>query len=120
LAEDQDGVIWAGVGGQPTADSCSLFRIDRGKAECYKRPEIAGLGFSRLYVDREGRLWADSKIGIWRILPGPPMLIQKESLPVDAFCEDSDGSLFYTLNGPIWKLSAEGRSMEPGSLALRC
>jgi ligand-binding sensor domain-containing protein len=109
LAEDQDGVIWAGVGGRPTSYSCSLFRIDRGKAECYKRPEIAGLDFSRLYVDREGRLWADSKIGIWRILPGPPMLIQKESLPVDAFCEDSDGSLLYTLNGPIWKLSAEGK-----------
>jgi ligand-binding sensor domain-containing protein/two-component sensor histidine kinase len=109
LAEDQDGVIWAGVGGRPTSDSCSLFRIGRGKSECYKRPEIAGLDFSRLYVDREGRLWADSKIGIWRILPGPPMLIHKESLPVDAFCEDSDGSLLYTLNGPIWKLSAEGR-----------
>jgi ligand-binding sensor domain-containing protein/signal transduction histidine kinase len=109
LAEDQDGVIWAGVGGRPTSNSCSLFRIDRGKAECYKRPEIAGLDFSRLYVDREGRLWADSKIGIWRILPGRPFLIRKESLPVDAFCEDSDGSLLYTSNGPIWKLSAEGR-----------
>jgi signal transduction histidine kinase/ligand-binding sensor domain-containing protein len=109
LVEDQDGVIWAGVGGRPTSDSCSLFRIDRGKAECYKRPEIAGLDFSRLYVDRQGRLWADSKIGIWRILPGPPRLIQKESLPVDAFCEDSDGSLLYTSNGPIWKLSAEGK-----------
>ena len=109
LAEDQDGVIWAGVGGRPTSDSCSLFRIDRGKAECYKRPEIAGLDFSRLYVDRKGRLWADSKIGIWRILPGRPFLIRKESLPVDAFCEDSDGSLLYTLNGPIWKLSAVGR-----------
>src|SRR6202020_906692 len=109
LAEDKDGVIWAGVGGRSTSNSCSLFRIDRGKAECYRRPEIAGWDFSRLYVDRQGRLWADSKIGIWRILPGPPRLIQKESLPVDAFCEDSDGSLLYTSNGPIWKLSAEGK-----------
>jgi len=109
LAEDKDGVIWAGVGGRPTSNSCSLFRIDRGKAECYKRPEIAGLDFSRLYVDRKGRLWADSKIGIWRILPGQPMLIQKESLPVDAFTEDSDGSLLYTLDGPIWKLTGDRR-----------
>jgi signal transduction histidine kinase/ligand-binding sensor domain-containing protein len=109
LAEDHDGVIWAGVWGRPTSGSCSLFRIDRGKAECYKRPEIADSDFSRLYVDGEGRLWADSKIGIWRILPGPPMLIQKASLPVDVFCEDSDGSLLYTLNARIWKLSAEGK-----------
>jgi ligand-binding sensor domain-containing protein/signal transduction histidine kinase len=109
LAEDKDGVIWAGVGGRSTPNSCSLFRIDRGKAECYRRPEIAGLDLSRVYVDREGRLWADSKIGIWRILPGQPMLIQKESLPVDAFCEDSDGSLLYTLDGPIWKLTGDRR-----------
>src|ERR1700733_15251020 len=109
LAEDKDGVIWAGVGGRPTSNSCSLFRIDRGKAECYKRPEIAGLDLSRRNVSRGGGLWADSKIGIWRILPGPPMLIQKESLPVDAFTEDSDGSLLYTLDGPIWKLSGDRR-----------
>jgi ligand-binding sensor domain-containing protein/two-component sensor histidine kinase len=109
LAEDKDGVIWAGVGGRPTPDSCSLFRIVHGKVECYKHPEFAGVDFSTLYVDREGRLWADSKIGIWRILPGPPKLIQKTTLPIDAFCEDSEGSLLYTLNGPIWKLSAKGK-----------
>jgi signal transduction histidine kinase/ligand-binding sensor domain-containing protein len=110
LAESKDGAIWAGVGGRSTADSCSLFRIDHGKAECYKRPEFAGLNFPRLYVDSAGRLWAASKIGIWQILPGPPKLIEKTDSPVDAFSEDSEGSLLYTSDGPIWKLSPEGRS----------
>ena len=109
LAEGKDGVIWAGVGGRPRPDSCSLFRIDHGKAECYKRPELAGLDLSILYVDSTGRLWAASKIGIWKILPGPPKLIQKGTL-IDAFSEDSEASLLYTSNGPIWKLSADGKS----------
>jgi signal transduction histidine kinase/ligand-binding sensor domain-containing protein len=111
LAEGKDGVIWAGVGGRSRAGSCSLYRIDHRKAECYERPEFANLNFSSLYVDREGRLWADTEIGIWRILPGPPTLVQKMTTPVVAFSEDSQGSLLYTRGGSIWKLSAEGKSV---------
>ena len=109
LAEDKDGVVWAAVGGRSGPDSCSLFRILHETAECYKRPELAGLDLTTLYTDEAGRLWASSKIGILRIRPGPPKLIQNTP-SVDAFCEDSDGSLLYTSSGPVWKLSNESRS----------
>ena len=109
LAEDKDGVVWAAVGDRSGPDSCSLFRILHETAECYKRPELAGLDLTTLYADEAGRLWASSKIGIWKILPGPPRLIQNTP-SVDAFCEDSDGSLLYTSSGPVWKLSNESRS----------
>lgn len=107
LAEDNDGVIWAGA---ETPGSLSLFRIDRGKASAYKLPEFAGLGFTPLLVDRAGRLWADTERGIWRILPGPPKLIQEKTLRSSAFGEDSAGALLYAQEGRIRRLSAEGAS----------
>jgi signal transduction histidine kinase/ligand-binding sensor domain-containing protein len=110
LAEGNDGTVWVGVGNRSTPDSCSLFRIVQGKAECYKRPEFAGLNFVLLYVDSKGSLWGDAEVGIWRILPGPPKLMQKTTSRIGAFGEDSEGTLLYTSNGPIWKLSADGRS----------
>jgi signal transduction histidine kinase/ligand-binding sensor domain-containing protein len=110
LAEDKDGVIWAGAENSPTPDSFSLFRIDRGKVSSYKLPEFLGLGFTPLFVDRNGRLWADTEKGIWRILPGPPKLVQKKTLRSPAFSEDSTGALLYEQAGRIRKLSAEGTS----------
>jgi len=109
LAEDKDGVVWAAVGGRSGPHSCSLFRILHETAECYKRAGLADLDLTALYADEAGSLWASSKIGIWQILPGSPRLIQNTP-SVDAFCEDSDGSLLYTSFGPIWKLSDESRS----------
>jgi signal transduction histidine kinase/ligand-binding sensor domain-containing protein len=110
LAEGNDGVVWVGVGNRSKPDSCSLFRIEHGKAECYRRPEFEGLNFVLLYVDSTGSLWADAEVGIWRIFPGPPKLMQKTTSRIGAFGEDSQGTLLYTSNGPVWKLSAEGRS----------
>jgi ligand-binding sensor domain-containing protein len=110
LTEDKDGVIWAGVGGRPTPDACSLFRIDHENVECYRRPEFAGLNLSRIYSDSNGTLWADTEIGIWRILPGTPELVEKTTSRVGTFGEDSQGALLYTSNGPIWSLTANGRS----------
>lgn len=109
LAQDKDGAIWAGSSNAAPGDVVSLFRIDHGKAESYKHPELAGLGYSPLYADNEGRLWAGTSVGIWRILPGPPRLVLKTKLPVGPFCEDSDGALLYAQAGTIWKLSAGGK-----------
>ncbi len=72
MAEDKDGVIWAGAEVCPTPNCFSLFRIDHGKVSPLTLPEFAGVGFTPLFVDCEGRLWAGSEKGIWRILPGPP------------------------------------------------
>jgi len=109
LAEDRDGTIWAGVGGRPAPNACSLFRIDHGKVECYRRPELAGLNLARLYADSKGTLWADADSGIWRILPGAPQLIEKTTIRVTAFAEDSHRTLLYASGGPIWSLTANGR-----------
>ncbi len=104
------GVIWAGASNTPKSDTFSLFRIDHGKVESYKYPEFAGLGYSALYADRGGRLWAGTRTGIWRILPGPPQLIRNTTLQVGPFCEDSEGALLYVQGGTVWKLSANGTS----------
>jgi signal transduction histidine kinase/ligand-binding sensor domain-containing protein len=110
LAEGKDGALWAGVGGLPAPDACSLFRIEHGKVECYRRPEFAGLNLSRLYVDSKGTLWADTETGIWRMFPGTPKLVEKTTLRVGAFGEDPQGALLYTSNGPIWRLTGDGKS----------
>ena len=110
LAEDKEGVIWAGGETNPGPHGWSLFHIDHGKAGAYKLPELAGLGFTPLFVDREGRLWADSERGIWRILSGPPKLVLKKTARSSVFSEDSTGALLYAQGGRICRLSAEGKS----------
>ena len=86
--EDKDGVIWAGAEINPMPNGWSLFRIDHGKASPYNLPEFVGLGFTPLFADKEGRLWADSEKGIWRILPGLPKLFQKQTKRSSAMSED--------------------------------
>jgi signal transduction histidine kinase/ligand-binding sensor domain-containing protein len=108
LAEDKDGVIWVGAEISPAPNGFSLFRIDHGKVDSYKLPEFAGLGFTPLFVDSRGRLWADTERGIWQILPGPPKLIHEKTSRTSAFSEDSAGELLYPDAGRIWKLSSEG------------
>ena len=112
LAEDKDGVIWAGAEINLTPHGLSLFRIDHGKFRPYNLPEFAGLGFTPLFVDKEGRLWADSEKGIWRILPGPPKLVQKKALRSSVMSEDSVGALLYAEAGKIWKISEDGASAD--------
>jgi ligand-binding sensor domain-containing protein len=109
LAEDRDGGIWAGAE-TPRPNSVSLFRIDRGKVRPFNLPEFFGLGFTPLFGDKEGRLWADSERGIWRILPGPPKLVLRKTLRSSVLNEDSAGALLYAQGGKIWTLSAEGTS----------
>ena len=110
LAEDKDGVIWAGSQYTPKPNHFSLFRIDHGKVSPHDLPELAGLGFTPLFVDREGRLWADSDRGIWKILPGPPRLVLKKALRSAVLAEDDEGALLYDQVGELRKLSAEGVS----------
>ena len=110
LAEDNDGVIWVGAESSPTPNSFSLFYLDHGEFHAYNLPEFRGLGLTPLFADKEGRLWADSRKGIWRILPGPPKLVLKKPIPTPVFSEDSAGDLLYAEAGRIRKLSAEGTS----------
>ncbi|MGA7159150.1 MAG: triple tyrosine motif-containing protein [Acidobacteriaceae bacterium] len=110
LAEDKHGVIWAGGEGTRTPDHFSLFRIDHGKVTPFDRPELTGLTFTPLFVDREGRLWVDSEKGIWQILPGPPKLVQKKTLRSAILAEDDEGTLLYDQVGELRKLSPKGVS----------
>ncbi len=108
LAEDSNGVIWVGAEKSPTPTGFSLFSIDHGRVIAHKLPEFAGLGLTPFLADDKGRLWADSKKGIWQILPGPPKLVLKKTVPTPVFCESSAGELLFAEGGRVLKLTAQG------------
>lgn len=112
LAEDKDGVIWVGAESSATPNSFLLFHIEHGVVGAYKLPEFLRLALFPLFADREGRLWADSGRGIWRILPGPPTLVLKKQIVTPVFSEDSAGGLLYAEDGRVRKLWTEGTSAD--------
>ena len=112
LAEERDGVIWVAGETSPTPTSLALFSIDNGKVGPYRSPELAGQGFAPLFVDKEGRLWGDSEKGIWKLLPGSPELVVRNTVRSPVFSEDSSGSLLYSQAGRIRKLADDGTSTD--------
>ncbi|HCT60832.1 MULTISPECIES: sensor histidine kinase [Acidobacterium] len=108
LAEDRDGVIWVGAENSPTPTGFSLFSIDHGEVIAHRLPEFAGLGLTPFLADKEGRLWADSKKGIWQLLPGLPKLVLNKTVPTPVFCEDAAGELLFAERGRVMKLTAQG------------
>jgi signal transduction histidine kinase/ligand-binding sensor domain-containing protein len=107
LVEDRDGTIWAG--GTARAGGSPLCHISRAVARCYGDAKFMGGWVSALFNDGEGRFWAGTNDGIWKIRSGVPEKIVAYPSVIRTFADDADGGLLFSDGTEIKVLTAEGK-----------
>jgi signal transduction histidine kinase/ligand-binding sensor domain-containing protein len=110
LVEDQDGAIWAG--GEARPGSAPLCRVYHRQSECYGDAKFMEGWVNALYNDKEGRLWASSGDGIWRLRPGQPKKLIDLRSQTGVFAEDASGSLLFSNGVEIKTFTADGKSKD--------
>ena len=104
LMEDREGVVWAGgFAYNPPGKLCA---IQRGVVKCYGEDGSLGDGVLGLYQDRNGNLWAGTRMGLWRWKPGPRKFypIAGQSAGIQGLAEDDSGELLIALQGRVVRL----------------
>jgi signal transduction histidine kinase/ligand-binding sensor domain-containing protein len=106
LAEDHDGTIWVAASalGGDTATFCAI-RI--GDPECRDQEALSAESVLLTYVDRGGRVWALCADEVWRLRPGPAIVIKLHDPitgGIQIMAEDADGALLVSTAGGVRRI----------------
>jgi signal transduction histidine kinase/ligand-binding sensor domain-containing protein len=117
MAEDKDGAVWAG--GLGPSGAPPLCRIFGGKADCIGKNELFGRWIGHLYGDKQGRLWANTGNGIWRISPGQPFQVSQHSTMTRFLLGDDTGRLLFADGSDVNTVTSEGKVQDAKLYPLR-